>query len=409
VSRGTGRRWAAIGGTVVLGLVLASCSPPAPASDASAVPAGLPPAQALPGSGGTWATLTMGRAGDALDTFGEVFFHPGCAPGSGCAGGAPWSLVTPPGVASNGGILIAAGSDGDMTAGFGVSLDLRFSPLAATTDAGSTWNGGILPVALAPRADALATSGPSHRLALAAPSPVGTGAVYTAGSDLSTWTREVTHGDLAGAAARSGCSLGALSAVAVTAPAPGGDLVAGDCTGGGRAGVFRIGTGGRAGAVADVGPRVTSGGGGPVRVLRLVARSSGVSALVASGAGADTRLELATSTDGEATWTVSAAYAPGRSVVSTSVTDAGGFVVLLGGGRAAAAIEPGQAWRSLPPPPAGTAVIASLGTTGTFEALVPSGSDLEVDALGPSGWRQVQRLAVPIQYGSTSAGGGPSG
>ena len=407
MSRGTGRRSAALGGAV-LGVVLASCSPPTPATDVSTVPAGLPPAQALPGSGGTWATMAMGRTGDPLDTFGEVFFRPGCAPGSGCAGGAPWSLVTPPGVASNGGIMIATSPDGGLVAGFGVSLDLRFSPLAATTDAGSAWSGGILPVALAGEADALAASGPAHRLALAAPSPVGTGAVYSAGSDLSVWTREVTRGDVAAAASHTGCRLGALSGVAVTAT--GGDLVAGACTGGGRAGVFRIGKDGLPGVVTDIGPRISTGAGGPVRALRLVATSSGMSALVATGSGAGSRLELATSADDAATWTVSPAYAPGRAVESTSVTSAGGFTVLLGGRRAVAAvIDPGTVWRTLPAPPAGTAVIASLSAQGALEALVPSGTRLEVDALGPSGWRPVQRLAVPIQHGSTSAGGGASG
>ncbi len=408
MNRGTGRRLAGLGGAVVLGLVLVSCSPPTPATDVSTVPAGLPPAQALPGSGGTWATMAMGRTGDPLDTFGEVFFRPGCVSGSGCSGGARWSLVTPPGVASNGGIMIAASPDGGLLAGFGVSLDLRFSPLAATTDAGSAWNGGILPVALAAEADALAASGPAHHLALAASAPVGTGAVYSAGSDLSVWTREATRADVAAAASRAGCRLGALTGVAVTAT--GGDLVAGACSGGGRAGVFRIGKDGLPDVVTDIGPRISTGADGPVRVLRLVATSSGLSALVATGAGVGSRLELATSADDAATWTVSPAYATGREVESTSVTGAGGFAVLLGGRRpAAAVIDPGMAWRTPPAPPAGTAVIASLSAEGTLEALVPSGTRLEVDRLGPSGWQPVQRIDVPIQYGSTSAGGGSSG
>ncbi len=409
MSTGAGRRLAEFGAVTAFALVLASCGSPAPAPDASPRPAGLPPAQALPGSGGTWATLAMGRVGDPLNTFGELFYRPGCAPGSGCSSGATWSLATPPGVASNGGIMIAANPDGGLTAGFGVSLDLRFSPLAESTDAGSVWSGGILPVALAAEPDALAASGPAHRLALSAESPVGTGGVYAAGTDLSTWSLEATRFAVTVAATRAGCTLGALSAVAVTAS--GDDLVAGDCTGGGRAGVFRVGADGRPDVVAAVGPRVSAGSGEPVRVLRLVATGTGVSALVAAGAGAGARLELATTDDGTASWTVSSPLATGRPVVSTSVTSAGGFVVLLGGapGRAVAVAAPGLAWRPVPAPPTGTAVIASLADDRTLEALVPSGALLDVDLLGTSGWRRVQQLDVPIQYGSTSAGGGASG
>jgi len=301
--------------------------------------------------------------------------------------------------------MIAADPAGGLTAGFGVSLALRFSPLAESTDGGSVWSGGILPVALAAEPDALAASGPAQRLALSAAPPVGTGDVYAAAADLSTWSREATQAAVRTVAARTGCRLGALSAVAITLS--GDDLAAGACAGGGRAGVFRVGADGRAGPIAAVGPRIPGGPGAAIRVVRLVATGTGTSALIAVGTGIRTRLELATTDDGGTTWVTSAPFATGRPVVATSVTPAGGFVVLLGGvrGSQVALSAPGLPWQTVPGPPTGTAVVVPLPVDGVLEALVPTGSVLDVDLLGASGWRRVQRLDVPVQYGSTSGGG----
>ncbi|HEX7442537.1 MAG TPA: hypothetical protein VF320_01545 [Acidimicrobiales bacterium] len=403
----------ALGAIGAVAIVLAACGPTTPSTDASPVPAGLPAAQALPGSGGTWATLAMGRHDDPLNTFGEVFHRSGCAGGSSCSGGPHWTLATPPGVASNGGIMVAANPDGGLTTGFGVSLDLRFSPLAETADAGSTWTGGILPVALAGVPDALAASGGTQRLALAAPAPLANGGVFASTDGLSTWTRLANRGAVVSAASAAGCVLAGLSAVAITAP--GDDLVAGDCNRGGRAGIFRVGRAGRPVPVAAIGPRVPSAYGADVRVVRLVATGDVLSALVRQESGPRSWLELATSTDDAATWTVSAPLATARPVLATGVTPTGGFIVLLGGGGSgggrgeAAVAEPGQPWSVLATPPTGTAVLAYGAGDGAIEALVPSGSVLDVDRLGTAGWHRVQQLQVPLQFGSTSAGGGSTG
>jgi len=389
-----------LGGIGALALVLAGCGSSSVSTSASPVPAGLPPAQAVPGSGGTWATLAMGHLGDPLNTFGELFYRPGAASG----GGGGWTLATPPGVASNGGIMIAANPDGGLTAGFGVSLDLRFSPLADTTDTGTSWSGGILPVALAAVPDALAASGPSGRLALAAAPPVGPGAVLASSGDLSTWSR-VTSSAAVAAASGTGCGLGRLSAVTITPT--GDDLVAGDCVGGGRAAIFRVGTGGRPSTPVAIGPSLPAPTAGSVRVDRMVATATGVAALVSSGSGPHGRVYLTSTSDGGATWTVSAAYATGRTVRSAAVTPAGGFAVLFGGGDAAVA-APGAPWRTLAPPPVGTAVLAAL-PDGSIEALAPTDVQVDVHLLGPTGWRRVQQLDVPVQFGSTSAGGGGQG
>jgi hypothetical protein len=80
-----------------------------------------------------------------------------------------------------------------------------------------------------------------------------------------------------------------------------------------------------------------------------------------------------------------------------------GAWVLLAGGRAATVAGPGAAWRSLPAPPHGTAVLAP-GPGGALDALaVSGGSSLTVFRLTPAGaWQQVQVVSVPVQLGSSS-------
>jgi len=191
---------------------------------------------------------------------------------------------------------------------------------------------------------------------------------------------------------------------AVSVVRPGVDLVAGTCGSGARAGVFRVGSGSGSGgsAVTPVGPVLTGPVHGPDRVERLVATPSGLGALVVSGGGSSKRLLLAESTDGGSTWTMTAPYATGGTVVSTSVDASGTMAVVLatGGRRTAVVATPGSSWTTLPTlPPATTTVAADTG--GSFSALVPSGSTLTSYVLGSGSWVRHQVLAVPIQYGST--------
>jgi len=394
--------------TAGLALGLAACGSGGTAPAGAPVPAGLPQAQAVPGSGGTWATLAMGHVDDPLNTFGELFYRPSCSGTAGCTGGTAWALATPPGVASNGGIMVASNPAGGVTAGFGVSLALRFSPLAESTDAGAVWTGGILPVALAAQPDALAASGPTQRLALSAAPPLGPGGVYATSTDLTRWTHLATLGTVTAAASSSGCTLRALTAVAVTAA--GDDLVAGDCTGGDHVAVARVGAAGGPTATTMVGPQVPTVRNGPVRVLRMASSTTGVAVLVQVGTPGRTTLYEATAPEGTSSWTFSPPFATDRPVVATAVAPASGFVVLLGaagsGGApsALALVGPGVPWHTPPAPPSGTAVVAA-SDDGSLDALVPSGVVLDVYRLGADRWSQVQQLAVPIQYGSTSAGG----
>ncbi len=392
-----------IGALGVLAVAMSACSSAAPASSSSDA---LPPSQAVAGTTGTWATVLMGHLDDPLNTFGELFYRPG---GPTCPGTVPcvpgdWALATPPGVASNGGLFVAADADGTVTAGFGVSLDLRFSPLAVTADAGTTWSPGILPTGLVPVTDALAASGPD-RLALVS---ADGGQVLATSGDLSAWSVVATRQVIAAAGQRAGCTPGPLTAVAVTAT--GDDLAAVVCNSGIRAGVFRVGTGGRAGVVTPLGPALPGAVNGPVHVDRLVATSAGLTALIESGSGPSKRLFLAGSTDGAHTWSVSPPYATEGTTVSASVDASGAMVVVLAVGNHLTAVAgaPGAPWTTLPAPPAGTSVVVS-GPAGAYSALVPIGSTMTVDLLTGGRWAHHQTIAVPIQYGSTSSGGGGSG
>ena len=92
----------------------------------------------MPGAGATWATVPMGAASGA-DLFWQLFVRP--------AGGRQWSLQTPPGIATNGAIVLAApdttANSGTgataLVAGVRPSLDLSFSPITRTSDLGRSW------------------------------------------------------------------------------------------------------------------------------------------------------------------------------------------------------------------------------------------------------------------------------
>ncbi len=106
---------------------------------------------------GTWAVVPMGGS----PAFWQLVRYP--AVGSRATG---WSLVTPPGVADNGGLVLADLGGQSLVAGFRPSEDLVYSPLATTADAGRTWSPGILDASLADVPDALAAGADGHLLAL---------------------------------------------------------------------------------------------------------------------------------------------------------------------------------------------------------------------------------------------------
>ena len=355
-----------------------------PATDAGRTGPAIPLASSTVTASTTWATLAMGHLDDPLNTFWELLV---------LTGGPAWQLATPPGVASNGGLAVAA-QPGSVLAGFGPSQDLQFSPLAHSADEGSSWDSGLLPAGLAPLPDAL-VEGTTDSLALLR---TGGGAVVASTGDLSTWKPVTTARALARVPALSGCHITALTAV--TLDGNGDALVGASCARGGRAGLFAPASTGW----VSVGPGIPGVSGGTVQVVRLDQTPAGTAALVSAGTGATARLFGMWSTNGLRTWTVSDGRPLGGALLSTGVTPTGGFVIATGGDGAAPAasvITPTAVqWQALPPPPSGTTTVAAT-PAGGFDAMVPVQSTLSVYGLSGQGWGRVQKLPVDIQYGSS--------
>jgi hypothetical protein len=395
VTRGLIRTAAAL---CCAGLVAGCGSQPARVTGTAPPPLVPPLSTSLITSQGTWAVTVMGNPASEQDSFWQLFVRP--------AGGSRWSLATPEGVADNGG-LVAAGGTGSVTVGFRPSQNLAFSPLATSTDVGRNWTPGLLDAGLASTPGAIAV-GPSGRtLALLQDGTIEV--APTAGAAAAgQWSVLATLRALAASAQGRTCGLRGVNAVSFGAHEN--PMAAGSCVRPGVAGVFTDadGTWRSAGLVLP--------GGGPgmgaVQVLGLAATAGGNTALLAVSHPGGNSL-LAAWRDGTR-WAVSAPLAAGpvtAGPVSTGPVSSGsvralGFGagqsawVLLGGGRAESIGGPGDAWRALPPVPAGTRTLAP-GTGGSYDALAAAGSRLSVWWLGAGAWARVQQVTVPVQFGSS--------
>jgi len=281
----------------------------------------------------------MGGAAADENQFWELFTRQ--------AGSAQWQLVTPPGVADNGG-LVATGAGASITVAFRPSQGLTFSPLAATTDGGKAWATGLLDAPVARVPDALA------------------------GDDTSTMLALLSDGAVDQASASGGTSVSAASWERLAAP----------------------------GAIAS-----SAAGGQLARVLRLSGARSGDTALFQTGGpgGGLVAAWTGPSWTGDNTgWTTSAPLTGTAQVLSSGTGPGGTVWVLLAGNRAALISGPGDPWRMLTAPPPGTVALAAL-PGGVLEALAVSGAKLTVYRLSTTGaWSSTQVITVPIQYGSSS-------
>jgi len=326
---------------------------------------------------GTWAVAVMGGSAAGENNFWQLFVRP--------AGAARWSLVTPQGVADNGGLVAAGGAS--LVVGFRPSQGLAFSPLATSSDTGRDWTPGLLDADLADVPDAIAVAPSGQTLALLHDGGIEA-AASAAAATAGQWSRLTTLSALAASAPGRGCGLVAVNAV--TFGPNNVPMTAGSCARRGVAGVFAD----RGGVWQAAGPVLAAGfGGDQVQVLGL----SHNAALLAAG----TSLLAAWSDGGR--WTVSApvAAAGDEQGVSASGFGPGGSVwVLLGGGRAETIGGPGGSWRALPTLPKGTATLAP-GSGSSYDALAVAGSRLTVWRLAAGAWVQVQVINVPITYGSS--------
>ena len=108
---------------------------------------------------GSWAVLVMGGSAAEHNNFWQVFVR--------TAKSGTWRLATPLGVASNGGITVAAEGGAALAAAIRPSQDLSFSPLASSSDNGAKWaQSGLLDARLASAPAALASAPGGRLLAL---------------------------------------------------------------------------------------------------------------------------------------------------------------------------------------------------------------------------------------------------
>ncbi len=354
----------------------------APASQAA------PPslATSLVTAAGTWAVTVMGGTAASHNNFWQLFVRP--------AGTSTWRLATPPGVASNGGFVLAGTASGTLLAGFRPSQRLSYSPLAATSDNGRSWSPGLLDAGLADVPGALAADPASgRRLAL-----LTSGGVDTSGPGRTAWARLATRQGLARSAAGLQCGLVSLTAAAFSTT--GGPMLGASCTHSRIAGIYR-----EAGGTWHLaGPALPAAyAHQPSTVLRLGTVGGTTTALLETGTGPAAGLMAAWSADGGMHWALSQPFRlDGATVAAASGGPGNATAVMLTGGRAAFITGPGSSWTVLPPLPPGTAVLAS-GTAGGWAALAVHRTTLTVwqGAAGSRRWTSTQVIKVPVPFGSS--------
>ena len=357
------------------GLVAGCGSQPARVTGTGAPPVTAPLSTSLVTAQGTWAVAVMGGP-DAGGKFWQLFFRP--------ATSGRWSLVTPQGVADNGG-LVAAGGGAYLVVGFRASQNLTFSPLATSTDTGRNWTPGLLDAGLADTPGAIAV-GPSGRILALLQDGTIQAASTASDAAAGRWAPLTTFKALAASAPGRACGLEGVTAVSFGPDEN--PMAAGSCARPGAAGVFTD----AGGTWRSAG--LTLPGGRRVRVLGLTATAGGTVALLAAGTS------LLTAWWDGTRWTVSGPVTA-DGVRALGFGPGGSAWLLPDRGRpetVAGAAD--KTWRPLPPGPAGTQVLAP-GTGGSYDALAVAGSRLTVWRLAGGAWARAEQITVPVQYGSS--------
>jgi hypothetical protein len=383
-----GRRLAATAVLLPAVMLAAGCAG-APATSPSATQAA-PPSPSLNTSldtaAGTWAAVVMGGSAAQENNFWQLFIRP--------AGSTRWKLVTPPGTADNGGLVLADSGGPGLVTGFRPSQDLTYTPLIQTSDGGQAWSSlNPLDAALASAPDALAVKpGGGQLLAL-----LDGGPAEEAAPGATTWSTLASQQAVAATPAGQRCGLQSLTAAAFT-PA-GTPMLAGTCTRPGTAGIFTAGKG-------------TWQAAGPVlpaalirqdiTVTRLTRTAQGMTALLVAGTGPGASLLAAWYAGGH--WTLSPPLPMhGAALTSASFGPGATAAIITSARRGQITTGPRSAWLPLPPLPPATATLAP-GPGGAADALAVHGGTLTIwrYAPGSTTWAKVQVINIPIPYGSSS-------
>ena len=335
---------------------------------------------------GTWAVAVMGGSAARHNNFWQLLIRP--------AGSTRWKLVTPPGTADNGG-LVLAGAGRALIAAFRPSQYLRFTPLAETRTGGQAWT-SLSPVgaALASAPDALAAEPASGRLLAL----LANGTAAQSAPGYTAWKTVASRRILAATPTGLHCALRALTAASFT---PSGiPLVGGSCARPGAAGIFAdvSGTWQAAGPVLP-GALARQ----DIAVLRLTQTGKQTVALLTAGHGPAASLLAAWSAGNGGHWALSPPLPlHGAALTSASFGPGGTAAVILTGRRGEAITSAGGQWHLLPALPPGTVTLAP-GTGGSVSALAVHRATLTVWQASPADatWTTVQTLSVPIQFGSS--------
>ncbi len=324
----------------------------------------------------------MGDLGQPLNTFWELARR---RHGS-------WSVVTPPDVATNGGLAASLDARGTIAAAVLSSQDLAFSPLALSSDLGTTWLPETLDRLVAKTPSALSVTSLGALAITVSPHEQ----VLSGTPSLAHWTL-LAAGTALASVLRPRCALRSVTAVAlVGASTP---LVGGACGPGGT-GPALVAL--RGGAWHPVGPKLS----GPHDsvVLRLVAMPTGVEALVERVNGGHVDVDLLASGRDLTSWTVEPlATAVEGSVVATGLSTSGAAALVIRsntGALSTVVVDAGHRAVVTVALPPGTQVVVP-GPGLQVQALGVHRSVLDVYARSGRSFRLVQHLDVPIPYGSS--------
>jgi hypothetical protein len=273
---------------------------------------------------------------------------------------------------------------------------------------GTHWSPGVLPDALAPVPNALATTAAGRMLALLG--KTGSSIVVSSDDGLNRVSQLATFSVVA-AGGRS-CRLTALTAVTF---GPGSVPIAGGlCEGSRQIGIFERALGGwrligpmAPTEAANASVHSTSGSALDTEVLRLSTEGANVVALAETVAGNGTASLFRLSRSASGAWTASPVFdvPPAQRLTATGTEPDGSIFVLLShAGTVTAEVVPasGTGWTKLPALPTGTATLA-FGQDGRTYALAVHQAVLTVYDLREAGtWDPIHVIIVPIQFGSSS-------
>jgi len=335
----------------------------------------------------------MGRLGQPLNTFWQLFFRP-------ADGLSRWSdEASALAVATNGGLVLATPDGRSLAVGIRPANRLDFSPLVVTSDGGRSWSPAAPLPSLAKQPDALAVGPVGRALSL---TTTATGdEVLESREGLASWHLLTTANGLGSSPAGHACGLVSITAVGSTRA---GSFIGAGCRRAGVVGIFSASRGGW----RLVGPSLPSSlhrGGATVVGLR--STNDGLCALVAVSDGHDTILVAAWTANGGGTWRDGPALKLGSGQLRSFGPDGEtGLFVLSSGTAAPHAAEvisgPGAGWRALPALPINTATLV-FGPVGRVDALAVS-DDVFADWVlrsEPASWTRAQVMNVPIEFGSS--------